>query len=50
VKRVLAIIMSVALGIWLAIALLIFLAQCHLVFPRHLLPPVARMKQLAPEV
>ena len=49
-KLVLAISMSVALGIWLAIALLIFLAQRHLVFPRHLLAPVARMEQLAPEV
>ena len=49
-KRVLAIIISVVIEIWLAIALLVFVAQRHLVFPRHLLPPVARMGQLAPEV
>jgi uncharacterized protein len=50
VKRVLAIIISVIIGIWLAIALLVFVAQRNLVFPRHLLPQVASMEQLAPEV
>jgi fermentation-respiration switch protein FrsA (DUF1100 family) len=47
---VLAIIISVVVGIWLAIALLVFFTQRYLVFPRHLLPPVARLEQLAPEV
>jgi fermentation-respiration switch protein FrsA (DUF1100 family) len=50
VKRVLSIIISVAIGIWLAIALLVFFAQRHVVFPRHLLPPVSRMEQLAQDV
>jgi len=50
VTRVLTIIISVVVGIWLAIALLVFFTQRHLVFPRHLLPPVARMEQLTPEV
>jgi uncharacterized protein len=50
VKRVLAIIISVVVGIWLAIALLVFFTQRYLVFPRHLLPPISRLEQLAPEV
>lgn len=49
-KRVLAIIISVVVGLWLAIGLLVFFTQRHLVPPRHLLPPVARLERLASEV
>jgi fermentation-respiration switch protein FrsA (DUF1100 family) len=47
---VLSIVLSVALGIWFAIALLVFFTQRYLVFPRHLLPPASRLEQLAQEV
>jgi fermentation-respiration switch protein FrsA (DUF1100 family) len=47
---VLARVISVVVAIWVAIALLVFFAQRYLVFPRHLLPPVARLEQLDPEV